>query len=200
MTNIRSVLESSLYDLVLIQEAWYNEDYRCDNILDTQTRFNSPGSLPQHSLMPPNMEHQVWDASHQVLPIIGSLLSFLFSKNGFLQEAHYVHLWQGIKPISCNFFLQTALVLCCSAGERLLSLKFHILPSDGRLWAKRWRCLRKEFPGSTARTLCQNWSFRKEPLLLRSRIISQLSYSLYFLTVLVWPGQSQSPKEETCFV
>ena len=28
MEGIKRLLENSLYDLVLVQEAWYNEDYR----------------------------------------------------------------------------------------------------------------------------------------------------------------------------
>ena len=104
MEAIKNLLEKSLYDLVLIQEAWYNEDYRCEDILETGIRFNSPGSLPQLSLMPPNMEHQV-----------GALQSFQV----FLFSFHFLL----IKLISSGSTL-------CPPVTRDQAYKLQLFPGD----------------------------------------------------------------------
>ena len=95
-----------------------------------------------------------WNESLQSFPIINSVL--LSSKLcPFFQKAHCVRLWQGIKLISCNFSLSTALVLCCSVGQTEDWNATFCLHSDGRSQAKRRCCLQKEFPGFTATNLCR---------------------------------------------
>jgi len=57
MEAIKSLLEKSLYDLVLIQEAWYNEDYRIlASAFPHATKYGTPGS----TLCPPVTRDQAY--------------------------------------------------------------------------------------------------------------------------------------------
>jgi len=57
MEGIKSLLEKSLYDLVLIQEAWYNEDYRVlASAFPYATKYGTPGS----TLCPPVTRDQAY--------------------------------------------------------------------------------------------------------------------------------------------
>ena len=136
----RRLQVTSILDVSIFNEHWFN--VQNPRILTSAfpyaTKYGTPG----------------WNESLKSFPIIGSVL--LSSKVcPFFQKAHCVRLWQGIKLISCNFSLSTALVLCCSVGQTEDWNATFCLHSDGRSQAKRRCCLQKEFPGFTATNLCR---------------------------------------------
>ena len=58
MDGIKRLLEKGLYDIVLIQEAWYNKDYRWPNIMHT---CDWSGSILQDPCISVSLCYQIWN-------------------------------------------------------------------------------------------------------------------------------------------
>merc|ERR1712228_614625 len=81
MEAIKTFLKNSLYDLVLVQEAWYNEDYRIlASAFPYATNYGTPGSL----LCPPATRDEGYHL--QLLPVDCNGVVLLSRKNSLVPQ------------------------------------------------------------------------------------------------------------------
>ena len=131
--------------------------------------------------------------------------------SAFLQEAHCVPLWPGIKLTNYNFFLSTALVLCYLAGQKrevLTEMPPFCLQMADRKRRDSAVCRKNSLVPQqrhcegncpSERSFCcyaEGWG----PISILLESFEQPSIGPANLTSPPWPGQSQSPKKEICSV